>query len=236
MRQAFRDALADDTLSRRAFIPLVLRDIVSSLAKEHFAMMRDTFARPALIYNATVLAGLATVLALALYSISQQVLRMGANDPQVQLAGDLASQLEQGAAPSEALPSGHVDIARSLAPFVIAYDATGKPIASQATLDGSVPVPPKGVFDCALQNGEDRPTWSPRRGLRLATVVRRVGGAHPGFVLAGRSLNEVQNRIQHVWDMATVTWLLMLGLIFVGTAAFGWYTRPQPTVKLAGQA
>jgi hypothetical protein len=227
MRQTFRDALADHTLSRRTLIPLVLRDLAASLAKEHLTMLVNTFARPALIYNAFVLAGLATVLSLALYGIPQQVLRMGANDPQVQLAGDLAAQLEQGVAPSDAVPSTQVDIARSLAPFVIAYDQTGKPIASQATLDGAVPIPPKGVFDYTLQNGEDRPTWSPRPGVRLATVVRRVGGAHPGFVLAGRSLNEVQHRIRHVWDMASVAWLLMLGLIFVGTVAFGWHTRPR---------
>jgi hypothetical protein len=229
MRQTFRDALADGCFSRRKLIPLVSKDLVVSLIKEHCAMLRDTSARPALIYNALVLTGLATVLALALYGIPQQVLRMGANDPQVQLAGDLATQLEQGIAPSDAVPAGHVDIARSLAPFVIAYDQAGKPTASQATLDGSVPVPPKGVFDCALQNGEDRPTWTPRPGVRLATVVRRVGGAHPGFVLAGRSLGEVQHCIQHVWDMAETAWLLMLGLIFLGTAAFGWWTRPKDT-------
>jgi len=229
MRQAFRDALADDAFSRRKLIPMVLKDLVQSLIREHSAMMRDTFARPTLVYNGLVLAVLATVLSLALYGIPQQVLRMGANDPQVQLSGDLAAQLEQGVSPADAMPPGHVDIAHSLAPFVIAYDQTGKPIASQGTLDGSIPTPPKGVFDYALQNGEDRPTWTPRHGVRLATVVRRVGGAHPGFVLAGRSLNEVQQRIQHVWDMAAVAWLFMLGLIFVGTTAFGWDTRPHAT-------
>lgn len=227
MRQTFRDALADSAFSQRKLIPLVARDLVQSLIREHSAMLRDTFARPTLVYNGLVLAGLATVLSLALYGIPQQVLRMGANDPQVQLAGDFAAQLEQGVSPEDAMPSGHVDIAHSLAPFLIAYDQTGKPIASQGTLDGSIPTPPKGVFDFALQNGEDRPTWTPRRGVRLATVVRRVGGAHPGFVLAGRSLDEVQQRIQHVWDMATFAWLLMLGMIFVGTTAFGWYTRPR---------
>ncbi len=33
MRQAFRDALEDRTLSRRTLIPLVLRDLTTSLAK-----------------------------------------------------------------------------------------------------------------------------------------------------------------------------------------------------------
>src|ERR1035438_8964656 len=132
MRQTFRDALRDRSLSRHALIPLVLGDLVTSLAKEHLAMLRDTFLRPALLFNAVVLAAISTVLALALYSIPQQVLRQGANDPQIQMAGDLAARLEQGVAPIEAVPAGAVDIARSLSPFVIAYDDQGQPLASQA--------------------------------------------------------------------------------------------------------
>ena len=60
-------------------------------------MLRETYARPALLFNAAVLAGISTILALALYSIPQQVLRQGLNDPQIQLAGDMAARLEQGA-------------------------------------------------------------------------------------------------------------------------------------------
>jgi len=92
MRQTFRDALKDRTLSRRTLIPLVLRDLAISLAKEHLAMLRETFSRPALLCNALVLTGLATGLAFALYSIPQQVLRLGANDPQIAMADDLAAR------------------------------------------------------------------------------------------------------------------------------------------------
>src|SRR5271165_4232965 len=77
MRQAFRDALADRAFSRRTLIPLILRDLITSLLKEHLAMLRDTFSRPALFFNALVLAGISTILALALYAIPQQVLRQG---------------------------------------------------------------------------------------------------------------------------------------------------------------
>ena len=57
LKQTFRDSLDDRTLSRRTLIPLVLRDLATSLVKEHFIMLRDTFGRPALIFNALVLAG-----------------------------------------------------------------------------------------------------------------------------------------------------------------------------------
>jgi len=227
MRQTFSDALRDSTLFRRTLIHLVLRDLAISLAKEHLAMLRDTYARPALVFNALVLAGLATVLALALYAIPQQVLRQGANDPQIQLAGDLVAKLEQGATPTEAVPAGSVDMARSLSPFVIAYDDFGHPLASQAQLDGSTPAPPVGVFDYVRQHGEERVSWRPRPGVRIAAIVQRVGGAHAGFVLAGRSLREVEAREEQVEQMAGLAWAVMLGLIVLGTAGYGWCTRPK---------
>ena len=159
MRQAFRDALADRALSRRTLIPLVIKDLVTSLLKEHFAMLRDTFSRPALVFNALVLAAISTVLALALYGIPQQVLRQGADDPQIQMADDLVARLEEGIAPASALPAGSsIDIGRSLAPFVIAYDAQGHPLASQGMLDGVTPVPPRGVFAYVQTHGLDKIT------------------------------------------------------------------------------
>jgi len=237
MRQTFRDALQDRALVRRTLIPLVLRDLVTSLAKEHLAMLGDTFARPALIFNALVLSGLATGLALALYAIPQQVLRQGANDPQIAMAtdlvavlerGDLAATLQQGALPTVAGGAGAVDIAHSLSPFVIVYDDQGRTLVSQALLDGKPPVPPAGIFNYVRNHNEDRFSWQPRRSVRIAAVVQRVDGPHPGFVLAGRNMREVEAREEQVGQMAALTWIGMLGVILVGTAVFGWYTRPRP--------
>lgn len=229
MRQAFRDALRDRTLSRRLLIPLIVRDLIISLLKEHLAMMSESLARPALVFNALVLAGISTVLALALYAIPQQVLRQGLNDPQIQLADDLAARLEQGAAPADAVPAGSVDMARSLAPFVIVYDDQGRPLASQALLNGAIPAPPQGVFDYVRQHGQERVSWQPvlgnLRGVRIASIVQRVNGAHPGFVLAGRNMREVEAREDQVAHMAGLAWLGMLGLIALGTVAFAWTTR-----------
>jgi hypothetical protein len=240
MRQTFRDALNDPKLSRRTLIPLVLRDLAQSLAKEHFSMLRDTFGRPALIFNAFVLGGLATVLALALNVIPQQVLRLGANDPQIALADDLVAKLEQGIAPTDAVSPASIDIARSLTPFVIAYDNQGHPLVSKARLDGAIPAPPSGVFDYVRQHGQDRLSWQPVRGtvrsVRIAAVVERVspvGGAPGGFVLAGRNMREVESREHLVGQLAMLAWLAMLGLIVVATATFGWLTRPRSLSSMA---
>jgi hypothetical protein len=230
MRQALRDAFRDQSLPRRKLIPLVLCDLATSLLKEHMTMLRDSILRPALVFNALVLAGIATSIALAFYAIPQHVLRSGLNDPQIQLATDLAARLEQGSDPATALPAGQqVDMARSLAPFAIIYDDQGRAIASQGFLKGATPAPPAGVFDHVRQHGEDRLSWQPVRGsggVRIAAVIARVNGAHPGFVLAGRNMREVESRIADVQTMAGLTWLGMLALITIGTAAFGIYTRP----------
>src|SRR5258708_5293251 len=71
---------------------------------------------------------------------------------------------------------------------------------------------------------EKRVSWQPilgiTRGVRIAAVVERVGGAHPGFVLAGRSLREVEVREAHVRQMAGLTWIGMIALIVIGTLAY----------------
>jgi len=229
MELALRDALRDSGASRRDLILLIFRDFVTSLAKEHMAMLGETFGRPALIFNALVLAAISTVLALALYAIPQQVLRQGANDPQIGLAGDLVARLEAGVAATEAVPAGTVDMARSLTPFLIVYDDQGKAVASQAQLNGQTPVLPRGVLDFVRTHGEERVSWQPvpgsMHGVRIAAVVERVGGAHPGFVVAGRSLREVEAREAQVEEMAGAAWVGMLLLILAGTAGFGWVTR-----------
>lgn len=231
MRQVFRDALADHAAEPIRFYFLIARDLVISLAKEYLAMARSGFQSPILLFNAVVLAGISSVLALALYMIPQQVLRQGLNDPQIQLAGDLVAQLEQGAAAANAVPAKQVDMARSLAPFVIVYDEQGSPVASQAVLNGAVPAPPIGVFDFVRQHGEERVSWQPVRGsgsqegVRIAAVVQRVNGAHPGFVLAGRNMREVEARESQVAHMSLLVWLGMLSLIVVGTLALGMSMR-----------
>ena len=240
MRQAFRDALADGTLERGALLRVAIRDLTMSLWREHMAMAKETFGRPAMVFNVLVLAGIATVLAVALYAIPQQVLRQGADDPQIQIATDLAARLDyygvgdglrQGALSNS---TGTVDMARSLSPFVIVYDDHGRPLGSTALLDGRTPTPPAGVFDYVRTHGEERVSWQPvqsaTRGVRIAAVVERVSGPQPGFVLAGRSMREVQARIAHVQNLAGLTWLGMMGLIAMGTLAFGWVTR-KPTLS-----
>jgi hypothetical protein len=63
--------------------------------------------------------------------------------------------------------------------------------------------------------------------VRIAAVVVRVNGPQPGFVLAGRNMREVEAREAQVGRLALLTWIGMMGVILVGTGAYGWWTRPR---------
>jgi hypothetical protein len=148
------------------------------------------------------------------YLIVQQSLRIGGNDPQIQMAEDSASALNSGASIDSIIPTAKVEIADSLAPFLIVFDDSGKVQASSATLHGVVPAYPAGVLDYTRQHGEDRVTWQPENGVRMATVVARYD---QGFVLAGRSLREVEKRedqVEQLSGLAMLTiWVVTLIVI-----------------------
>jgi hypothetical protein len=232
MRIALRDALADPDLARPRLLTTLLHDLSYSVFQENLTMLKESLSRPILLFNALMLAALSTVLALAFYSIPQQVLRQDANDPQLELAGNAALSLAAGnpvhrviATPAEE----RVNVAESLSPFLIAYDEQGHVLASSAQLGGQLPAPPPGVFAYARTHGEERVTWQPRNGVRLATVIRHVAGPQGGFVLAGRNMREVEAREAQMGQMARALWLAMLGIVAAGTFLFAWI-RSQPSV------
>ena len=109
-----------------------------------------------------------TALAGLVYATVQQNYRQSANDPQLQMAEDTASGLSAGGSPREVVTGEPVDLATSLAPYTIVYDAHGGVLASTAVLDGSTPTPPEGVLQTATEEGQDMVTWQPRPDVRSA--------------------------------------------------------------------
>jgi hypothetical protein len=145
------------------------------------------------------------------YLTAQQLLRQGANDPQIQLSEDFAASLTSGKSSSDDFPARQVEISTSLSPFMMVFDDSGKVLTSNALLDGITPQYPAGVFEYVRQHGQDRVTWQPLEGVRLATVVTRFEGpAGSGFVVTGRSLREVEERSTYFLQICSIACFVTL--------------------------
>ncbi len=154
-----------------------------------------------------------------MYLVGQQALRLGGNDPQLQMAQDAASRLSAGEPLTSVAPTRALDVGTSLAPFTIVYDETGSVLAASGQLHGQAPGLPSGVLEAVRQHGEDRVSWQPEPGARYAAVVERVSGAQPGFVLVARSLRETEQRIGVIQSLALAGGLALLAASLVAVAA-----------------
>jgi hypothetical protein len=179
-----------------------------------------------------LLAFLAAAMCGLVYLAVQQSLRMGANDPQIQMAENVATALRASLMPGQKspdiIPQGNVDIAQSLSPFIVIFDLNGNPLAGNGFLDDALPQLPPGVFVNTARAGEERFTWQPRPGVRIAVVLARIPNnttidGHPQtgnptvpyFVLAGRSLREVEAREDQALFEAVAVWLATAAGIFI---------------------
>jgi len=155
-----------------------------------------------------------TLLSGLIFLVTQQSLRLSANDPQIQMAEDTASQLSTQKDTFQITSLPRVDIGKSLSPFEIIYDADGTIISSSGQLNGKVPALPKGVFAYAKEHPDDRFTWQPQDGVRIAAVVKHFSGRTDGYVLAGRSLREVENRVEKLQTDVMLGWAVTEAVIF----------------------
>lgn len=144
-----------------------------------------------------------TVIFGTIYTAGQQILRMDANDPQIQMVEDIAAQLNNGANPEAFTNANQIDVTKSLSSFVIIYDKTGKVLASSAQLDDKTPELPKGVLDHATP--QNQVTWQPSDTVRIAAVIQSNNN---GYVLAGRSLREVEAREGNILILASLGWVV----------------------------
>lgn len=151
------------------------------------------------------------------YVAIQQNYRMSAYDPQIQNAEDIAGAVSKGLTTPDAIvsPNPTADIGDSLSVMAAVFSATGTPIGSSVSVNGKLPTLPQGIFDYAKQHGEERLTWQPQTGVRIAAVVTSFKGPNPGYVLVGRSLKEIELRINMLTEMTAAAALLALILTFL---------------------
>ena len=162
------------------------------------------------------LSAVITLLCGIVYLVVQQNYRSNANDPQIQMAEDVAFDLSRGIEPKSLVSSSSIEISRSLKPFIIIYDEKGNGVAADGLLDQKIPTLPHGVLDFTRDHIEDAITWQPRSGVRNALVIEYVpNGPFKGFVVAGRSLRVVEQRESMLIKQIAVGWIVSLGLLFV---------------------
>jgi hypothetical protein len=150
------------------------------------------------------------------YAEAQQVYRQSANDPQIQIAEDLAAAIAQGQPVDQIVPAqGTTELSSTLSPFVMIYSASSTLIGSSALLDGKNPSFPTSVFDQVKVHGQWRQTWQPAPGVREAVVVTAYSGTSSGFLVVGRSLKEIEMREQSAEYMAGVAGIIALALTFI---------------------
>jgi hypothetical protein len=220
--QTLRDTHSE-TRHPLLFWPSLFLDLLQSSIKEHVLMTRDQAMRRPIFVHAVTLGLILTLMGGAAAVTMQQLLRRGADHPQIEMGRSYAHAIAAGARPQDLFPAERIDLRGSLEPFVIFYSESGVPIASTASLNSAVPVPPSGIFDHARKYQLDMVTWQPQPGVRMAAVLRHVSGPNPGFVLTGRSLFLVEEQEDLLRRGTFITWfavmcLLALGALFLSRA------------------
>lgn len=153
------------------------------------------------------------------YAATQSNYRGSANDPQIQMATDARNALVSGATPQSLVPATQIDIAQSLAPYLVIYDTTGHVVAASATLHGQPLAPPSGVFISAKTVPMDTLTWMPEQGVRSAIVVMHYAD---GYVLSGRSLQLVEQRESDLELVVGLACAATLVATFIGVFGARW--------------
>ncbi|HWB27418.1 MAG TPA: hypothetical protein VG738_18210 [Chitinophagaceae bacterium] len=154
-----------------------------------------------------------TGILLLVYAAVQQAYRTGANDPQIQIARDVVLKLKQNKPAGDVVTADTVNIEESLSPFVQVYGAENKVVASNGFIGTETPVVPAGVLAKAKADGEYMVTWQPSAQARTASVIIYTGIAAMPYVLAGRSLAEIEKRESALVTMTFLCWLCCMGVI-----------------------
>ncbi|MGI8950905.1 MAG: hypothetical protein ACR2FN_04890 [Chitinophagaceae bacterium] len=156
-----------------------------------------------------------TVIMGLIYISVQQNYRTSVNDPQIQIARDISNRLQQNRSIQNLLPADSIDLSQSLGLFIELFNAQGEPIQSTGLLNEKMPQPPAGVLAYTKTHGEDWITWQPQTDVRIATIVKSVNSKTVAYVLAGRSLNEVEVRENNLMWIVFICWIVCLSFILI---------------------
>lgn len=169
-----------------------------------------------------VLFSVVTLIFGTIFLTAQQILRLGANDPQYAMVKDGVARIKATQNGYAAQSGEMIDIKVSESPFMAVLDQEKRLVVSNARIDSTnqdIPLPPKAVFDDAKSKGVRTFTWQDSEGRRFATMVEHVALENSGadfYVLGAKSLKSVESRISRIG------WKVFLGYLLT-LAALAWY-------------
>lgn len=165
------------------------------------------------IVFATV-AVIVTIIFMSVYVIGQQIIRLSANMPQIEMAEDIAQKLNNGARLVDVLPEGEkVNPAVSSAAFVVIFDKKKNVVAYSGEIDGKIPTVPEGVLKQTPKKGYNAVTWQPKENVRLASVEVR---ANDYYVLTARSLAEPEKLVDTIGKLTLVGYVAAMVMLVAG--------------------
>lgn len=161
---------------------------------------------------------LITVIFGAIFGTGQQVLRGDSDYPQVEVVQQVQGIIEQGV-PLDVIVNSEeaINLEESMSLFVMIFDKDKNLVSSSAKIGEQSPTPPSESFDIAKSKGENKFTWQPQDGVRLAAVLKPVGDK--AFVLAGKSLKETDKRVQTLGVFTLIGWAVSIVLALLLTLA-----------------
>src|SRR4051812_19887662 len=169
-------------------------------------------------------AALFSLILLLVYATVQQGYRSAANDPQVQLARDIAEDIRYTRTYRNYLDNT-VDPKQSLGTFMQLYNGKGELLFSGGAVNGRAPQIPKGVLDNAKQYSENAVTWQPAADVRLATVAEYTTMPDTAYVVVARSMQEVELRESRLTQMIILSWIIGVGIIAVHWLIQRWISQ-----------
>jgi hypothetical protein len=149
------------------------------------------------------------------YLVTQQTLRLGANQPPLQSVLDARLALQTGKSPESVVSKYKLDASQSLDTFVMIFNNKRTPLASSGTINGRMPQYPKGILKNVALKGEERVTWQPQKNLRYATVAMKYDR---GFIVGARSLHETESLIDSIGNLILIVWITCLVFLSIALA------------------
>jgi hypothetical protein len=163
------------------------------------------------------------------FVLLQQNIRLSADEEISTLSDNIISAVEKNRAVLDNQPQDQlVDPSKSDLIFIQAYNDDNSIIFSTLGIDGNNQSKvPQSALDAAKKNNRNNITWSPKKDIRLATVVQRFNGEKPGYIVTGRSLKTFDTKINNLGKTAGLSALASIAILGLISAIWSFVETPR---------